>query len=299
MWPLIGAQADDAPTRRVREWFSFSSDDLSLDARSGQPGTLTRNTVATITDRWGRVLTVNAHTPRWSLVPGDAALAAPRTALLVERGTVNKCLHSNDLTQWTNNGLVLTANARVHGHLALTYANDDSASVAESVYRTVTCGQVYGVLSCYVSEGSVSAASGTTIRLWDVTAATARGGVLLTWSSGVPSVSAVGGATVGLVQVGPSLWRVWAIITSGIVTGNSNRIEILPATTAAQQGDVYVGGVQYEDARTPTSVLFTTSATVTRDPDVLTWTMTPSAGALVWPDRFTALLDVARPPHHA
>lgn len=299
MWPLISAEADTALTRRTREWFHWSSDDATLQPRSRQAPTFTRATTATLTDRWGNVITVPSGVPRWSVVPGDVTSLSPRTALLLERATVNKCLHSNDLTQWTNNGCVLTANARVHGHLALTLVADDNASAVESVYRTVTCGQAYGVLSAYVSAGTAPAASGVTLRLWDVTAGVARGGVVLTWTGGVPTPTAVGGATVGVVQVGPRLWRVWAIMPSGIVTGNSNRVEVLPATTSAQTGDVYIGGVQYEDAREPSSVVFTTASTGTRNADVLTWSMTPSVGTLAWPNAFTVALETARPAHHA
>jgi hypothetical protein len=99
---------------------------------------------------------------------------------------------------------------------------------------------------------------------------------------------------VGVQRVGLKLYRVWATIASGIVTGNVNRVEVLPATTAAQLGSVYVGGVQVEGGRTPTSLIRTTGSTAARVADQITWPMQAA-----WRDRFTLLLDVLTPPESA
>ena len=301
MWPLIAAPAQNALTRRVRERFHWSSDDLSLDARSGHPGTLVRASSGTITDRWGNVLTVGTNVPRWSIVPGSFGANNPQLALVLERAATNKVIRSNDLANsaWVASGTpIRTANAKVYGDLSLTRLEDNSTGAVEYVYDAVTEGATYATLSAYVSRGTNPAASGTTLRVRSTTGPTTRGGVLLQWNDDVPYVTSLSGADVGIVQVGPDLWRIWAIIATGIVTTQTNQVEVHPVTTSSQVGDVYIGGVQYEDGRAPTSLIITNGSTASRSADQLTWDVSAGVGALAWPDAFTALLECARPPEY-
>jgi len=187
-------------------------------------------------------------------------------------------------------------NARPYGAVSLTRLEDASTTVQGLTHITCAMTAPHATLSAYIEAGEVRAASGTTIRLRDNNANAVRGGVVVTWNASlVPSVAAVSpsvAANVRIERVTATLYRVSVIIPSGIVTGNNNRLEVIPATTTSQTGSVYVGGVQIENLRTVTSVIVTDGGTRNRTYDKAEWPIHP-----VWHDRFTILLDVLTPPH--
>jgi hypothetical protein len=134
----------------------------------------------------------------------------------------------------------------------------------------------------------------TVVRLRDTTAGTNRLLATITWAAGVPTVTMTTGEKAGEpVALASGGYRV-GFQTTSVTAANTHLLQIYPATTAAlavaNTGTVYAGGVQAEDAPFPSSYRKTTTATVTRNGDSLTY-------PALWPmqDNETWYVRMARP----
>ncbi len=194
---------------------------------------------------------------------------------LSEGSRVNRCLQSQNLgVTWTNSGTpTLSAAAKSCGDLVLDLLGDDSAAAVEGKLQTITfSGDGTKAISLFIAQGtSIS----SVVRLRDNTAAADRLLAAITWSSGVPVVTITTGALIR--TSGPYLNGVYRVevISTSVTAANTNSLQLLPATDAALSvtptGDIYIGGVQAEDASWPSTYIPTAAGVITRNADVLSY----------------------------
>lgn len=247
--------------------------------------TFARNSVATAWESRGGLAAVLAHQPRLEGFGG--ALGRP-----LEGAATNLCLRSENFgTTWAAIGTpTRVAAAKRAGVLVLDLLGDDAAGTLEGYSQVITfTGNAVKAVAVYVAQGS---STSSVIRLRDTTAGANRLLATVTWSGGAPSVAMTTGTLIAVENGGGGVFRV-LLATSSVTAGNTNQLEVYPATTSAlvttNTGTLYVGGVQAENALWPSSYLPTTAATVSRVADVLT------SSLLVAPQDYTVLFTSRRP----
>lgn len=262
--------------RRTRErssglLFALGVDDLSSTLPTGQTLTLTRATGRTAVDSKGRVTTLTHSQWPWSSVyNSEAAVWEP--TLDIQNKSSNIVLQSENFgTTWTAIGTpTRTAAAAYCGDVALDLIGDDAAGTLEGYSQSITItGSTVKGVSAFLKAGT---STSTVIRLRDTTASANRLLAVVTWASGVPTVTMTTGGDVGTLTLHNGSYRV-RMQSSSCTAGNAHQIEIYPASTSAlavaNTGTCYVGGVQVEDFGTPTSYIKTTTAVTGRNKDVV------------------------------
>lgn len=194
-----------------------------------------------------------------------------RTTLL-EKASDNECLQSEDFgTTWVASGTpTRSAAAHTASGVTLDLIGDDTAGAVELYSQTITfTGDAAKAISVFVKKGTSAAASGSLILLQDTTAGANRLLATLTWSGTVPSLAMTNGTYHG--YEGPFRGDVYRLMftTESINAANTNSMQVRPAGTSAEQGNLYAGGVQCEDSVFPTSYKKTTTVAVTRNADSL------------------------------
>lgn len=262
-----------------------------FDGREVEAPTFTRadaTTCATYVDRDLTIRTAAAGKLR-------ADWTGSVCSLLLESSRTNICLQSQDFgTTWTPNGTpTRSAAAKTCGILTLDLIGEDSAGAVEYYTQVVTfTGDAVKALAICVAEGTNPAASGSQFGLFDSTAGTYRLKGTLTWASGAPVVVMANGTHLRTVTLASGVYRLEFQSTS-VTAANNNVIEVVPAAVSGEQGNLYAGGVQAEDATYPSSYIKTTTGAVTRAADSLTF---PIGFA---PQDLTVYLRVPRPTHAA
>jgi hypothetical protein len=243
--------------------------------RSGQTPTFARGgtvNTASATDQRGRVHVVGASTPQ--LTCGyDAAtgLFTPR-GLRLEPQRKNVVLSPNDFgTSWTAVGTpTRVAAAASLGAVVLDLLGDDDGA-AQEYYRqdlTYTGDGVKSVLAHW-RAGTSPAAGGSCVQLYDVTAAVERLGATITNNAGAPSVVMANGAYLGSQRLADGSY-VLAFASTSVTAANTNRLSVLPVVVLGQTGNAYLGGIQSEDARYPSSFIPQAGTALTRSAATLT-----------------------------
>ena len=210
-------------------------------------------------------------------------------AALIEPAGKNLALQSEDFgTTWTTAGTpTRTAAAHTAAGVTLDLLGDDDGAAVEEYQQVVTfTGNAVKAISVYVKEGTDPPAAGSIVALRDTSAAADRLSATYTWVAAVPSVVAATGSYLGSQALKDGVYRLF-FATTAVTAGNTNRIDVRPAGTSAETGNVYVGGVQAEDAPAPTSYIKTTTATVARAVEALSFTSSVPAT----PAALTALAD--------
>lgn len=245
---------------------------------------------------WGAQVQIG--TARTSYLPTTtAAVGAPRDSHFVAIGGVrthllepartNLVLQSSNFgTTWAAVGTpTRTGSAATCGVVALDLIGDDSGAAAEGYQQTITfTGNAAKAISFFVRQGT---STSTMVRLLDTTAADTKMLFVITWSGGLPVITASTGTSLGYTTHvdanGNAVFRVLAV-TGAVTAANTNVLSFFPATNGAAAGaptgDVYIGGVQAEDGLFPTSHIPTTTATVARAADELNYSasgVTPQA----------------------
>ena len=216
-----------------------------------------------------------------ALTTGNGASAACTDAsgpfgYLSEGARTNLVLQSSDFTAtWTAIGTPTNAAGDAVGGVTTQVIGDDSAVALEGYGQNVTfTGDAVKTVSLFVKQGT---STSSVIQLRDNTAGTNRLLAAVTWSGTVPVVTMTTGTdlTGTPVQLGTSGKYRLMFATTSVTAANTNALRILPATDAAlsvlSTGTLECGGVQAENATFTSTHIPTTTGTVTRNADVLTY----------------------------
>lgn len=180
-----------------------------------------------------------------------ASSVGPRTfpTLLLEDSRENFMDESEDLDTWTNTNATLSSGqGDPFGGTKAWLVADDSTSAFATVHRNFTPDDGAGpyVLSVFLKDGTTSS---TGIIQWrDITASEDRVNYRVTWSSGEPTITVVAGTTLSNHERWrDGWWRIDALSTTDVSTGNINRITVFPSgVSSGIKADVGVFGFQVE-----------------------------------------------------
>ena len=216
-----------------------------------------------------------------ALTTGNGASAACTDAsgpfgYLSEGARTNLVLQSSDFTAtWTAIGTPTNAAGDAVGGVTTQVIGDDSAVALEGYGQNVTfTGNAVKTVSLFVKQGT---STSSVIQLRDNTAGTNRLLAAVTWSGTVPVVTMTTGTdlTGTPVQLGTSGKYRLMFATTSVTAANTNALRILPATDAAlsvlSTGTLECGGVQAENGTFTSTYIPTTTGTVARNADVLTY----------------------------
>jgi hypothetical protein len=246
--------------------------------RDGVEGTLTRAGKQRTTDSNGRIAVVPyGHAAlHYKYASGVWAPAGVRC----DAASTNVCLRSEDFgTTWAATGTpTRTAQAARCGSVYLDLIGDDDGAALEYYSQTITfTGNAVKTVSLFIREGT---STSTVVRLRDTTAPANRLLFAITWSGGTPTVTMTTGtnllATPERLQDvnGNSVWRVFVQATT-VTAANTNVLEVYPATNASlvttSTGNVYIGGVQAQNAEYVGPYVPTTVAAASSIIDALTF----------------------------
>ena len=251
-------------------------------------------TCATYVDADGNVRTAASGKLRLSYV--DTALAGTWDAcgLLLESSRVNLCLQSQNFgTTWVAAGTpTRSAAAATCGIVDLDLIGDDDAAGQEYYSQNITfTADAVKAVSLFVKKGTSAAAGGSEIVLNDTTASSVKLDAVITWSGSVPSVAIQSskGTLLRTVRLAGDVYRL-EFQTLSVTAANTNNLAVYPVSVTNQTGNLYAGGVQCENGSFSTSYIKTTTATVTRAADQLSF---PRGFGL---SDMTVYAKIARPP---
>lgn len=260
--------------RRSEALAAYSARDGRIDLLTGQTPTFVRATDRTQWDAAGNLLTVCEGIPGLDVVL-NSVTGLYEPVLMLEPARTNLCLQSENFgTTWAAIGTpVRTAAAKTIGDLVLDLLNDNDGAVLEGYSQTITfTGNAVKAIGIHLAAGT---STSTVLRLRDTTGAADRLLAVITWSAGVPTVV----MTTGLALGAPRLVRdgvyVFEFQATSVTAANTNSLQVYPATTSglavANTGTVYAGGVYAFNAPMGGSYIKTTTATVTRNGEALSY----------------------------
>lgn len=210
----------------------------------------------------------------WFDTDSDGFRETPGLRISPQR--TNLCLQSENFgTTWAASGTpTRTPAALTCGSVNLDLIGDDTAAALEGYTQTVAfTGNAVKAVSLHWSAGVTPSASGTMVNLKDTTASANRLLAVVSNSAGAPSVAMTTGTYIGAIGLDNGVYRL-LFQTTAVTAANTNSMQLYPASDGSglvtATGDVYMGGVQLEDALYPGPYIPTTTATVTRNADLLT-----------------------------
>ena len=180
-------------------------------------------------------------------------------AFCFDGARTNLCERASALGSWTATNLARTAQVGL-GDLPLWRINDTDAvnqgtldSPAGTVMRFTVGGN--GVALFYIAKGDSPAAGGSSLVVRDTTNNANRLNLGVTWVGNTPSINPVGGTHLwqrktGLTYAGKEVWEIAGKCTGTLTGATDHIVRYIAATTAAQQGDLYVGPAHIEDVAT-------------------------------------------------
>jgi hypothetical protein len=270
-------------SKLLHSWLALEG---SLEPLTGEGFTYTRAAVAWSVDANGNIYPRGGPQPRFE---SRSLLGRTELGLLLEPVRTNLVVRSGDFgTGWTLIGSPTRtlAMAKVLGVETLDLIGDDSGAAMEGYAQTVAfTSSTAKAIAIILAPGLTQPASGTLIRLEDVTAGVNRLVATVTWPGGVPSFAMAQGAVLSALPLkdGTYLCR----FRSDVVTHtNTNRIAIYPAGTLAQTGDVYAGGVHVEQNWATGAPIPTTASTAATGADDFSFPWAGAPRALTMYGRF-------------
>lgn len=266
--------AENALASRHPALLALGLRDGSLTALTGQAPTYGRASDGTEIDGLGRLVTFPHSIPRVGAVL-NSATGRYEPVVRLEDGQTNLVLQSENFgTTWAAIGTpTRVAAAKTLGDLVMDLIGDDNGAGLEG-YSQVVSFTGNAVKACQVVLAPGTSTS-VVLRLRDTTAAANRLLVAITWAAGVPTVTMTTGSAIGSpVALADGAYR-FEFQTTSVTATNVNQIEVYPATTAAlataNTGTVYAGGVMAVNAVIPGEYIKTTTATVARSADALSY----------------------------
>jgi len=192
---------------------------------------------------------------------------------LDETASTNLVLQSSNFgASWTAIGTpTRSAAARYCGSVALDLIGNDADYEGYRIALAFT-GNAQKSLSFLVSKGT---AASTSIQLHDATASTYRISATITWSGDIPVLTCTTGSQERPPEaLANGVYRVF-FLSASVVAANTNNLYFYPTYAVGATGNIYIGGVQAENATTASSHIPTTTGAVTRNADAGSY---PSAG---------------------
>jgi len=224
---------------------------------------------ATEIDEFGILSTVAANILRTDHLDLDGDGIREDVAVPLEAGSENLVLQSENFgTTWSAVGTpTRSAAAHTGSGVTLDLIGDDSAAAVEYYEQIIGfTGDGDKAFSIFVKEGDTPPPAGSTFLVRDTDASVTRGRGIITFTDGVPSVAMSAGVEVFDPEaLADGVYRL-RLRAAGVVAANVNRVRVVPGrdSDVTDTGDIYVGGVQCEDGKVPTSYVKTTTATVER-----------------------------------
>lgn len=240
------------------------------------PATFTRATTATTVLSNGLIGSVASGVPRSWYWPNTLAYGG----YLAEGARTNLCLQSEDLaTTWANNGSTESVNATTSPDGATTADKlvEDSANSQHLVSQDITFTNVVHSFSVWAKPSGrdwfrLVITDGTTVSVASFNVST---GTVGTQSN-----------CAGSIYSYPNGWYRCAITTTAATLAAAGSVQLQLASadnTSSYQGDgasgMFFWGAQLEAASFASSYIPTTTASVTRNADVLTYTFSGNADA--------------------
>lgn len=275
------------PNKLSKFALDWNANDLSLTARTGQVGVLTRATKGWARDASGYLYQQQNNMPRWEWDPVAAVMG-----LLVEPASTNLATYSELFSNaaWVKNGTTAVTAGQSDPYGTSVAFLVTTTSNGDSMYIAVTfTGDGTKAASIYLRAGTAAVSE---VAIFDNTAAATRVRVRATWSGGVPTLSIVAGSGT-LFPVEPWAGGWYRIKFSGdnVVAANANRIYLYPGG-ASGQGTVYGFGADPEDLLGCSGYMPTSGATATRNtewlqfPLVLTPAQLAAYGGFSWYEQY-------------
>ena len=238
-------ETDDTPSALL---FSFDGD---------APGTYTytRTGTARYGTATGTLALAAANVLRrdWLWADGTYVGLPDTAAGLIEAARTN-LVDTDDISAYTDSGTpVITASIDdPAGGLTAYRVEDNSGAASEYKYRTVTfTGDGVKSLIFVVREATMATSGNQQLGLWDNSASANRLVLAISaWTAGVPTVAASTGTYLGKRYVGNGYWALFAQ-TSSVTAANTNRVELVPAVTAAATGSLDVFRVNAYNSTVP------------------------------------------------
>jgi len=259
-----------------------------FDARTFTPG------VSTATAPTGETWTANGNVTIEQNIPSTWDSDGP-LGYLAEEARTNIALHSQDLSStWVNVRSVDSQNYAIapDGTKTANRLLDNSATGTNSVHidQTVTVSSGNNTMSAYLKAGQLDWAVLQHFGFDD------DGGTYFDLSNGVVGTVSGNHSDVGMEYVGNGWYRCWIVMSS--TTDLSGDFEIYVAeadndTIVDLDGtsSILIWGAQVEAGAFPTSYQPTTTASVARNADVLTYSTTGAA------DSFPMTMSAEAAPH--
>jgi hypothetical protein len=297
--PFLAGIAPTAFNRRSDCLLSFDCADGAPTMRSGQALSFVRNSIGTIIDSAGRVVTVAPHQPR--ITYGGAAFDKP--GYLAESVMTNLILRSADPSNayFTKSNMSVSTSTIVRAPDG-TFAQKVTETAVNAVHElvppalSVTAG-AYGTFSVFIRTAERSRLNlivtngGNTFsclfRLDLLTKATSTAGTGLITDSGIQAL-------------GDSWYRVWVTGRCGAaVTAPQAYIQLADSSDAGSylgvvNSGLYIWGIDFQAGNTSGSFVQshipTTTAAVQREADILQCTP-----GFTIPENFTVYAKTAQP----
>lgn len=209
----------------------------------------------------------------YTLNGGARVLKYPIRRHTNESTRTNLVLQSENFgTTWAAVGTPTRVAAALRcGSVVLDLIGDDDAGVLEGYVQPITfTGDAVKALSIFFAQGT---STSSVYRLNDNTAGAERMRGVITWTNGIPTVTAAVGTLLGVDSLSNGVFRA-RLLTTSVTAANLNQLQVYPAAVTgsdpAPTGTAYFGGVQAENnAIGCTSYIPTTTATVQRNGDNL------------------------------
>lgn len=258
--------------RKSRLLFHYRAVDASVEAVTAQLPRYLRTGTATTVGTAAGLLYAPPSLPRFGYADfstGDGG----KFGVYLEGARTNRIIRAMEVggTGWTATGTpTRVAGAKLCGHFLLDLLGDDTGASAEYWYRAITfSGNAAKAVSFVVAPDPASPSTQPVVRIRDTSASANRLVVTCDLSGATPVFTASTGTLLGWMPLGNGCYWVCARTTT-VTASNSNRMEVYPAgTTSGNQGTVYLGLVQAEDALSPSTFIPTFASVVARDNDDL------------------------------